>query len=116
MQVDAVEERAADAAHVAFDLQRVAFAGVAGVAEVAAGARVHGGDQHEAGGKGGGVEGTRDGDRALLERLPEDFQAAAIELGQLVEEEDAVVGERDFAGRGRAAAADHAGIADGVMR
>jgi hypothetical protein len=49
VQVDAVQERAADAAHIALDLHRVALAGVAGVAEVAARARVHRRRQQEAG-------------------------------------------------------------------
>jgi hypothetical protein len=77
---------------------------------------VHGCHHHEAGGKCGGAEGTRDGDRALLERLAQDFQAAAVELGQLIEEQHAVMCQRYFARRRRAAAADHASIRDRVMR
>jgi hypothetical protein len=39
-----------------------------------------------------------------------------VELRQLVEEQDAVVGQADLAGRRGAAAADHAGVATGVVR
>ena len=81
MQVDAVQERAADSAHVAFDQHRIAFAGVPRVAEVAAGAWIHGGDKHEARGERRGSEGAGDGDGAAFERLAKDFEAAAIEFG-----------------------------------
>lgn len=39
-----------------------------------------------------------------------------MKFRQFVQEEDAMMGEADFAGSGHAAAADHAGVADGVMR
>ncbi len=39
-----------------------------------------------------------------------------MELGQFVEEKNAVVRQADLAGCGGIAAADHAGIADGVVR
>jgi hypothetical protein len=39
-----------------------------------------------------------DGDDAVFEGLTEDFENIAGELGQLVEEEQAVVRERNFAG------------------
>ena len=67
------------------------------VAQEAARARVHRGDQDEVGREGGRVGSPADGHAALFERLPERFEAAAIELGQLIEEQDAVVGERDLA-------------------
>jgi hypothetical protein len=41
-----------------------------------------------------------DGDVAFFERLAEGFEGVAAELGELVEEEDAVVGEAGFAGTG----------------
>ena len=46
--------------------------------------------------------------RAVLERLAQRLERAAPELGQLVEEEHAVVGERDLARARRVAAADQA--------
>jgi hypothetical protein len=36
----------------------------------------------------------------ILQRLEQHFQHLPLELGQLVHEKDAVVGEADFAGRG----------------
>ena len=59
--------------------------------------------------------GAGDGDDAVFERLAEDFEDVAGELGQLVEEEQAVVGERDLAGARDHAAADEAGVGDGVV-
>ena len=44
--------------------------------------------------------------RAVFERLAQDFERAAVELRQLVEEQHAVVGEADLAGPRHAAAAD----------
>jgi hypothetical protein len=52
----------------------------------------------------------------LLQWLTQHFQPAAVMLRQLIEEEHAMMRQADLAGRRRAAAADHAGIADGVMR
>ena len=59
--------------------------------------------------------GAGDGDGAVFERLAEDFEDVAGELGELVEEEQAVVGEGDFAGARDHAAADEAGVGDGVV-
>ena len=58
----------------------------------------------------------RDRHRAVFQRLAQHFQRAAIELGQLVEKQHAVVRQADLAGRGRRAAADQAGVADRVVR
>jgi hypothetical protein len=116
MQVDSVQERTADSAHVFFDLHRRAFAGVFGVSHEAAGARVHRRHQNETRWKRRRIEGTRDGDTPFLQRLPQDFEASAIEFGQLVEKQDAVMSQTDLAWSGHTAAADHAGIANGVMR
>ena len=88
---------------------------MAGIAKVAAGAWVHGRHENEARRERRRVERPRDGDVAFFQRLPQHFQAAAIELGQLVEEENAMVSQADLARRGRTAAADHAGVTDGVM-
>jgi hypothetical protein len=60
---------------------------------VAAGARVHGSGEHEAGGKRERPGGARDADGAVFERLPHDFEDAARKFGELVEEQHAVVSE-----------------------
>ena len=49
---------------------------------------------------------ARDADGAVLERLPERFQDGPRELGQLVEQQHAVVGQARLAGSGSGPAAD----------
>ena len=56
------------------------------------------------------------GDPPLLERLAQRLERVAPELRQLVEEEHAVVRERDLAGPDRVAAADQRGVGDRVVR
>ena len=53
---------------------------------------------------------------AVFEGLAEGFQGLAAEFGELVQEEHAAVGQANLAGPGRGAAADHAGVGDGVVR
>ena len=115
VEVDAVEEGAADAALVALNGRHGAGAGFAFVAVEAAGTGVHGGHEHEVGGEGEGAGGAADGDDFVFEGLAQAFEVFGTELGQLVEEEDAAVGEADLAGAGHGSAADQAGVADGVM-
>jgi hypothetical protein len=70
----------------------------------AAGAWVHGGNQLELRRELGLPGGPGDEDAAGLEGLAQGLEGAALELGELVQEEHAVVGQRDLAGsRGRAA-------------
>ena len=63
----------------------------------AARARVHGGDEQEAGRDRGGRRRAGDPDDALLERLAQRVEHVRRELGQLVEEEHAVVRRADLA-------------------
>ena len=84
--------------------------------KIAAGAGVHGGGEHKARGKTERHGGARDGDGVILERLAHDFEHVAREFRQLVEKEEAVVRERYFAGARHDAAADEAGVGDGVVR
>ena len=116
VDVDAVQQRAADPAEVAFDLQRRAIALPPRVAAISAGARIHRGHQHQVGRKREAAHRPRDRHAVFFQRLPQDFERAAVELGQFVEEQHAVMGERDLARRRRAAAADQARFADRVMR
>jgi hypothetical protein len=83
VQIDAVQERAADPADVTFDVHRGALARPPAIAEVAARARVHGGDQDEACWKRARMERAGDGDAAFFEPLAQHLQAPAIELRQL---------------------------------
>jgi hypothetical protein len=59
---------------------------------------------------------TSDADVALFDRLAQHFERAAAELGEFVEEQDAVVREADFAGPRARAAADEGHVRGGVMR
>lgn len=115
VDIDTIEERAADSGHVAFDLRWGAIAATARVGAVAAWAGIEGGHEHEAGGEGRAAHGARDGDDPILEGLSHDFERFSIELGKFIEEENAVVGEGDFAWSGRAATPDESCIADGVV-
>lgn len=81
MQVDAVEQGAGQAAAVAADLFHGAAATTAGIAQVAAGAGVHGGDQLEAGGKGHLARGTGDDDMARLQWFAQNLQHLTIKFG-----------------------------------
>ena len=97
VQVDAVQQRAADLAHVVFDLHRRALARVL---RRRPGSRTGRGSSTRPGRSGPGRssshEDARDGDLALFQRLAQHFQAAAVELGQFVEEQNAVVGQARF--------------------
>jgi hypothetical protein len=58
----------------------------------------------------------RDGDDAVLERLPQRLEDGAGELRQLIHEENPEVRERDLAGTRARAAADDGGRRGAVMR
>ena len=57
----------------------------------------------------------RDCDAPGFEGLAQGFERRPGELGQLVEKEHAVMGEADFTGIWKCAAAKQTDIADGVM-
>ena len=100
-QVDAVQQRAADAAEVAVHGGGRAGAAPGGVAVPAALAWVHSADQHELAGIGNAAADPGDGDAAVLHGLAQHLQRIRAELGQLVEEQHAAVRERDLAGQGK---------------
>ena len=116
LNVDAIEERAGDARAIALDLQRCADAFFLRIGKKTAGARIHRGDQHDGCGIVDRAECARDRDVAVFQGLPHDLEDVAPEFRQLVEEEDAVVGEGDFTGFGYRSAADKAGIGNRLMR
>ena len=76
---------------------------------------IHGGDQHERGRIGQTAGGPADGHLTIFEGLAQHFEDVLLELGQLVEKEHAVVGQTDLTGAGMGAAADQAGVGNGVM-
>ena len=86
------------------------------VVEVSARTRIHGGGQHEARGKSERHGGAGDAYRAIFQRLAHNLEDVAGEFRQLVQKEHAVVSEGNFAGPRNHAAADQAGVGDGVVR
>src|SRR5499427_10682698 len=95
---------------------RASLAGKSRLAGAAAAAGVHGGNQHETRGIGHAMVRSRDRDLPDLERLTQRIEHLRLELGQLVDEEDAVMRERDFARPRAQSAADQRRHAGGMMR
>ncbi len=94
----------------------LAAAGVAGIVRVAAAARVHGGDELEAGRVDHASVGAGDGDLAGFQRLAQTVEHLRLELGQFIKEQHPVVGERHLAGAGVDAAAHQRSHGGGMMR
>ena len=107
-EIEAIEERAGKAAEILRHAALVgrALAGVARLVGRAAAAGVHRRDQLEPRRIDDAMVGARDRHFAGLDRLAQAVQDLGLELRQFVEEEDAVVGERNLAGPGVRAAAD----------
>jgi hypothetical protein len=101
--VDAVEQRSRQPALVA---RQIGGRAAARLVAHPAGARVRRGDEHEPRREDDDLLPTHDGHVPVLERLAQRLEARAHELRQLVEEEDAVVGECRLAGLRMRAAAD----------
>lgn len=115
VHVDTVEKRAGEFFLVAIDVAWVTGALMGGVAEIATGAGIHGGDEHKIGGIGGFLVGARDGDSFVFEWLAEGLKDGTRELGDFVEEENAFVGERNFARGSVFATTDNRNRAGGVV-
>lgn len=98
MHVDAIQQGTRDAHAIAGDPVEGAVAAVAAVPQVAAGTGVHRRDQLKAGGVVDLAVGPGDGDMAVFQGFAQHLQGMAIELGELVEEEHAAMGEGDLAG------------------
>lgn len=89
---------------------------LAGSCRITSRTGVHRGHEHEAARQRDLAGAAGNGDMAVLQRLAQDLEGGALELGQFVEEEHAMVGEGDFAGSGDGAAAEQADVGDGVVR
>ena len=115
-QVDPVAERTGDTTGVALrDARRTAAAGV-GTRGPATRTGVHRRHELEAGGQCQRPADPHDRDPAILERLTERLEDIPAEFRQLVQEQDAVVGPGDLAGRQPRSSADHPRVDDRVMR
>src|SRR6185312_3944534 len=95
---------------------RSALAGKTRIAGAAATARIHRGDKHEARGIRDAMIGARDRDLAAFKRLAQRIENARLEFGKLVEKQNAVMRERDFARSRAQAAADERSHARRMMR
>jgi hypothetical protein len=115
VQVDAVEQRAAELALVARNLVGRVAAGACGVTQEPARAGVHGRDQLEAGGKLALHGRAGDADVAAFQRFAQGFEGGPGKLRQLVEKQHAVVRQRDLARARRRAAADQGHRAGAVV-
>lgn len=104
LQIDAIEQRAGNPQAVTRDLIGRASALAAGRAVETAGAGIHRRDQLELCRKFGLARRARNVDATVFERLAQRFEHAAVEFGEFVEEQNALMRERNFA-RTRYAAA-----------
>ena len=98
LHVDAIEQRAGDAALVALDQIRRTIADAADMAVVAARTGIHRRDQLEVRREVGLPRGARDGDVAGLHRLAQHVEHAAVEFRKFVEEENTAMRQRNLAG------------------
>ena len=76
---------------------------------------VHRANEHEVGGIVNGKPRSADRNMSVLERLAEYLQNVPGEFSQLIEEQDAVVCQRDFAGSRNTATPDECCVGDGMM-
>ncbi len=114
--IDAVENGSRNTFAVGFDLARGAGTFVSLVAEIAARAGVHGGNKDEISRVSDTLIDAADGNLMVFEGLPESFENGAGVFGDFIEEENAVMGERDFARGGAISATNDGGRTGGVMR
>ena len=96
MQVYAVHQRAAEAALVTRHLVGRAAARFVGCTQVPAGAGVHCSDELETRREFAAPRSARDGDGAGFQGFTQGLQRGAGEFGQFVEEQDPMVGQRNF--------------------
>ena len=89
MQIDTVHQRPGNFSLILSDLLGAAAAGADTVAEITARARIHGGHQHELGGKSGRDGRTGDGYCPFFERLAQSFERVSFEFRKLVQEKNA---------------------------
>ena len=116
LQVDAVQQRARNTSHITVHRTRRAGALFGRVVVIPAGTGIHGRYEGEIGRIFHAVSRPRNHDLLILQRLPQHFEHAASEFGQLVEEQHSVVRQRHLARLGRLSAADQRHLRSHVMR
>ena len=115
-QVEAVHQRAGDAAQIVVAAERRAGAGAGRVGQIAASAGVGRRDQHEPAGIADMGVGARHHDSPVSIGWRRVSSTARGNSGKFVHEQHAVMGQADLAGLGALAAADDGGHRGGVMR
>src|SRR5882762_5394568 len=116
LDVDAIGKRPRHATTITGDAFGGAAAAGGAVAAMPARARVHCGDELKTRWELRLARGACDRDEAGFERLAQRFQNIAVEFRQLIEEQDAVVRQRDLTGARQVAAADQRRRRGAVMR
>ena len=116
-QVDPVEQRTGELLPVLVHTIGPAAAVATRIALEPARARIRGSDQGEPSRELDRAHRPGHDDAAILERLPQSLDRVATELGELVEEQHAVMCERYLAGpKVRCASSEQAGGRDGMVR
>ena len=113
--INAIQQRAGDAAGVLPHGALGAGATAAGVAVPAAFAGVHGANQHKFCRVGHCAYDPGNGHLAVFQGLAHHIQGVLAEFRQFIQEQYALVSHRDLAWAGIAAAAGQAGIGDGMV-
>ena len=116
MEVDAIQQRPGNPVAIAADGGPGTGAASRSITVEPARTGVHCSDQGEAAGIGHRLTGARDRNGFVLQWLPQGFEHVPAELRKLVEKENPLMREADFAGSRHAAAADQPRVADGVVR
>ena len=115
MQVNAVKQRAGNLPPIFGNLAGTADAFFVWVGLMAAGAWIHRADQNEVGRKFQCPGGSGNGDDSVFQGLTQGFQNIAVKFGQLVQKQNASVGQRDLSRLGMVAAAHQRRRRSGVM-
>ena len=117
VKIDAVEQRSAHFAQVALNDRASAAAFARRIREIAARARIHGGDQNEVGRERKRHVGAGEGDRRFFERLAQHLENVARKFRQFIQKQHAVVRQAYFAGTRRSrTTSDQSRVRYGVMR
>ena len=108
MQIDAIGERPRQACAMSFEIGHGTSTVAIIATGVAARARIAGGDEREARGKAYGTRRARHDHHAIFQRLSQRLERVTWKERQLVEKQNATMGEAHFAGAWPSAAADQA--------
>ena len=116
VQVNAVEQGAADFIEVALHHARPTYTLFVGVIIIPTGAGVHAGNEHKIGRKLYRPLRPRNAHHPVFQRLPHHLQSRPFELRQLIEKQNSVVRQRDFARLRKTPSAHQSRIRNSVVR